>query len=670
MLRDLSEPRPVLTPTPQIAQQQAGAYTQPQPHHHHHHHHLHQAPQAGPFQPHTQVRIGGAQWPITGTPFGQQFQPPTIGIAPGIQPLNLPPGYTPQQFAQHQRQWLATMNAQMGQHRMDNLVNQNQRDRAGAQESQTAGPRGTQHGTNTPGGTASPLQPDATRTIVREGVGSNGQHWRITVNESILSTSQRQARTSSPFSMADAQGPWRPPGGTPQPRSVVNGGQLSGSDLQNILRTADTNQATRTITDAMRRNASTPSLSNLASAQANRPVPPGVTTPSFMAHAARSAAGTPDSFRALGIGRNNTTSQPQTYTPSGTPEVYILSSPTGPRALLLNSNSENYFTPQTRAGVQIPGLQNPLGTAIPRYWGGNSFPNMYQPTPTQVNHTHRSPVGADPSQVNTPQQQQQPQNGLAHPPQGQAQPGHAVARPDNAQVEAVRIANLWPAVWGLIRLSLFLFIWWYTSPTASWSRLIIVISIAITFFLANAGLLAPLTGHVWVPVRQHLENLIPLADHQHRDARAVRANNAAGGDANAGNPGGPQRDPDPANTAARLVHQRRERNANWLANQVRRLERAGILFLASIAPGVAERHIAHLEAEARAERQRRQAEEAAAAEAAAARERTENAPEGAEQVQDGTASSTAVEQQNQAGGAEGDGVRARVPHTEGQPIAT
>ena len=47
----------------------------------------------------------------------------------------------------------------------------------------------------------------------------------------------------------------------------------------------------------------------------------------------------------------------------------------------------------------------------------------------------------------------------------------------------------------------------------------------------------------------------------------------------------------------------------WLAGQLRRLERAGLLFLASLAPGVAEGHIANLEAE---ERQRRDAEAAAA----------------------------------------------------------
>ncbi len=517
------------------------------------------------------------------------------------------------------------------------MMNPDQRERAGAQESQPASSRGAQHGTNTPGTTGSPLHPDTTRTFIREGVGANGQQWRITVNESVLSTPHGLGRIGTPFSVADTQGPWRPPGSTIQPRSVPGGGQLSNPEVQNILRTGDTNEATRTMTDAMQRNASTSSLPNLAGPQSSRPVPPGVTTPFLRTHSAQSA--TTDLFGASSNGTNNPASQHEAQPTSTIPEVYILSSPSGPRALLLHSNSETYFTPQYQA-LRAPQRDIPFVYRPPH------LNRAYVPPPQEPHERPRRGV---------------PIYNLAQP---QARP--VVARPDNPQVEAVRIANLWPALWGLIRLSLFLFIWWFTSPTASWFRLIIVVSIALAVFLANSGLLAPLTGHVWIPVRQHLENLIPLVDGQHGNAQPAGAGNAVGGDANAGNAAAPQRELDPADAAARLVHQRRQRNANWLTNQVRRLERAGILFLASIAPGVAERHIANLEAEARAERLRREAEETAAA-----RARNENSPEGASQAQEGTASSTAVDQQNQAERAAegGDGVRARVPHPEGPHIA-
>ncbi|RYP48977.1 hypothetical protein DL768_005249 [Monosporascus sp. mg162] len=624
VLRDLSDARPAFPPVPPqenvnqttgTTQQPAGAdahadaQARAQPPHHHHHPPL---PQPGPFPAHAQVRIGTGQWPLVGTvPLGQQIQLPTVAIAAGVQPLNLPlnlpPGTTPQQFAaQYQRELLAARYPQLGQRRLDELLDQNLREleqrAARALQTPSSQGTGTQNEANATGRTASPLQPDTTRTVVREGVGPNGQQWRITVNESISNALHRQGRTGSPLAMADMQGPWRPPSGNPQPRPTPNGGQLSGSEVQTALRTADALQATRSMTDAMRRNASATSLSNLAGTQSNRPVAPGVTTPSLMAHPGRSAAGTPDLSREAGVGRNAHATQSQAQAASGTPEVYILSSPSGPRALLLNGNLDVYFTPHARASNQFLSLRNPLG---PGSWGVSGLPNIHPPTSAQINPSHRSPAGAGATGINSPQAQQPPQeqaqNGLPQP-QGQPQPGHAVARPDNAQVEA------------------------------------------------------------------HLENLIPLADH-HQDAQPARAANAQGGNGNAANAEA-QRGLDPADTAARLVQQRRERNANWLANQVRRLERAGVLFLASIAPGVAERHIAHLEAEARAERQRRETEEAAAREAAAAAQAGNgDAPAGAGQTQEGSGSSTAIAQQNQAEQAEGEGLRARAPNADGVPVA-
>lgn len=99
---------------------------------------------------------------------------------------------------------------------------------------------------------------------------------------------------------------------------------------------------------------------------------------------------------------------------------------------------------------------------------------------------------------------------------------------------------------------------------------------------------------------------MPAADNHGRERPARTENVQADNQTAAG-----QDEPNPAETAARLVRERRAANGNWLMTQARRLERAGILFLASIAPGVAERHIAQLEAEARAERQRQEAAEAA-----------------------------------------------------------
>lgn len=180
------------------------------------------------------------------------------------------------------------------------------------------------------------------------------------------------------------------------------------------------------------------------------------------------------------------------------------------------------------------------------------------------------------------------------------------------------MAAAWPHVWLIVRLGLF--VWWFTSNDPSWSRWFTIVAIAIAVFLFNTGILNGVANQAWDPLRQHLEGLLPLAppNNLQGGARPLPAPRPAAGNGG-GNPGSGREttDPNPAQTAARLVAERRNANAHWLLDHIRRFERAGLLFLASIAPGVAERHIAHLEAQERAERQRREAEEAAAAEAAA-----------------------------------------------------
>ncbi|KAF3021040.1 hypothetical protein E8E14_012108 [Neopestalotiopsis sp. 37M] len=560
-----------------------------------------------------------------------------------------------QQLAQQQqRQW---MNNVAEQQRLHELINQNQRERAtmglhGAQDAPAPGGTSGPQGQNR---TASPHRPDGTRTVVREGHGPGGQSWRITVNETVTGQQnpQRNARTGSPFPPPDLQNLFRPPGGAPQPpRSVPlagpHGGSLSGPDMQNMLRTTDAGQAaTRVMTDAMRHHASNSSLFSLANSQANQPIPPGVTVPSRTG----SAMGTPDPIRAA---RSfvQPTSQPQTQQSTGS-EVYILSSPEGPRALLVNGNLGTYQSPSSNVQFPVPAqaLRRQYMYPPPQLPPQPPF-GLFPGMQAQHGHMHHIPPIANPwlppaadhapqhNQQQPPQQQQQQQQaqGQAPVPQGlplipQAQPrlGHGVAHPGHVQVRAIAVAHIWPHIWMLIRLALF--VWWFTSPTASWQRWFTVTAIAFTLFLVNTGLLTPLAEQFWTPLRRHLDNLMPAADNHGRerpaDAQAGRGN--AGAQGEGGNP-------NPAEMAARLVRERRVANGNWLMTQARRLERAGILFLASIAPGVAERHIANLEAEARAERQRREQAEAdeqrriAEAEAAAAEatEATDSAGQPAE----------------------------------------
>ncbi|KAL7625527.1 hypothetical protein AAE478_004747 [Parahypoxylon ruwenzoriense] len=625
------------TNVPPSSQQSTGfnAPTQPQPQpqpqlHPYPHHAAHSQAQA-------QARVGVPHYHGVAFGFPQATMP---GMSAAGQPINPPANLTPQQY----NQWVRNMNMNLHM----GVPNQNQRDRTatgpqGMPDVPHAAVRGTP-GMTTSGRTASPFQPEATRTTIREGIAPNGTQWRITVNESFINPLQLQGRTGSPFSTTGGINPW-----PPQTRSVPNGGQLSNNDVQNMLRTVDANSATRAMTGAMRRNASTSSLANLASGQAHHPIPPGVTTPLIPSRAG-SATGTPDPSRVFIRSRSPPTNQLQAQSFQATPEVYILSSPSGPRALLLNSSLDVYFNPPTRA------VNQPMGIPFPQRRFPSTFVNNFNPhymAPTPTTQPHTAPIGGahipNNQANNAPHQQAQaqPQHGLPPPPQVQPQIGHAVARADHAPVQAVRIAQLWPHVWMVIRLGLF--IWWFTSPTSSWSRWITVISIAITLFLVNTGLLNPIAEQFWVPFRRHLENLIPLADGHHRNAQPTGAENTQGRNGDAAETG-QQRELDPADTAARLVRQRRNANANWLMDQARRLERAGILFLASIAPGVAERHIAQMEEEVRAERQRREAEVVAAAASA----QSDQAEEGAGQIDENGGSTPTAGESERHGQVAGD----------------
>ncbi|KAF2963516.1 hypothetical protein GQX73_g10070 [Xylaria multiplex] len=571
VLRDLSE---ALTPTPPLSSSQhPGSRSQTPGHQHPQQHQGQQYIRVGPQHP--AIAIGFPQPDQNGTQ---------------------PPPWTTQQLAQNQIQALARLG----------IINQHQNQNPGPN---SVGHHGTQNwggqGSTISGRTGSPFQPETTRTVIREGIGPDGQRWRFTVNESYITAGQRPGRTSSPLSSAEVPTPT-----TSQPRSVPGVGPMGGHDVRNIFRTADAGSATRAIANAMRRNASSSSLANLASHQGQQPIPPGVTTPLIPSRTG-SAAGTPDPLRATGHPNNLPTGIHTSQVSPGNPEVYILSSPSGPRAILLNGSLGTYYSPQLRS-------YQPVGFNLPPMSLGTTSGSNPRTRPSALPQIiHRSPLvsGNAPIHLNNPppsqQPQLQPQHELQAPAPMQGQFAHGM---DNPQIHAIRLAQVWPHIWMIIRLALF--IWWFTSPASSWSRWITVVSIAVTLFIVNTGVLNPFAEQIWIPLRRYLENLIPLAvDAQgHQQQRPV-AENAQGGDARRANAARP-RDPNPVDAAARLIEQRRENNANWLLNQARRLERAGILFIASLAPGLAERHIAQVEAEARAERQRQQEAEVAATSAA------------------------------------------------------
>ncbi|EAA32234.2 hypothetical protein GE21DRAFT_7256 [Neurospora crassa] len=304
---------------------------------------------------------------------------------------------------------------------------------------------------------------------------------------------------------------------------------------------------------------------------------------------------------AAGISTSDPTNGPATVPHPQSPpqreraEVYILSSPTGPRGLLVKNGSELYATPgtfQSHRAFTLP--QPPL-----------LYPGVVQPAALNYPPLHTAPPV-----------QNQPQR-----PQGQHQPvqvririghravGHGIGHPNNAVGAAALVAAAWPHIWLVIRL--IFFIWWFTSNDSSWTRVFTMAALAAGVLVMNAGFLNRFANQALGPIRQHLDGLLHMAGPNQQRRQHVPQPQAPPPAGANGEPG----------VGLVGLHERRDidnAGAVHLVNFFRRIERAGLLFLASIAPGVAERHIAQLEAHERAERERRERQEAAAAAAAEA----------------------------------------------------
>ncbi|KAL8789960.1 MAG: hypothetical protein Q9213_000846 [Squamulea squamosa] len=313
------------------------------------------------------------------------------------------------------------------------------------------------------------------------------------------------------------------------------------------------------------------------------------------------------------------------YQTSQTPEVFLLSSPVGPHYLLVH-----------HSGLYTTTLPLPLVSSIPHLHSSNLSPFPY----SQANQPHQPPH----TPLN-PQGHQNPPNQHLAPPapadvaQGQQQQqAHAQNQPrDLARI----LLPLGGHLWLLIRL--FGFVYFFTAGGGH-RRAILLGICAFVVFIANTGAFRPLFRALWEPLRRHVEGLIPLAaagggrdaDRQQRQRRQQhqpqdRLENGTEDDRNGANPGanpGPNDNrPDHQALADRLLHDQ----AN--TSLFRRAERAVALFVASLIPGVGERHIAARDAaEARRVQEEREREARVLEERAAQEERDKDNSEG-ERVQ-------------------------------------
>ena len=346
--------------------------------------------------------------------------------------------------------------------------------------------------------------------------------------------------------------------------------------------------------------------------------------------------------------RSSTPSQQQTGIPAQAP-------PNQPAAPLpfAPPPAVNWFSPLTAQPMGLPGpfpqmrpnlpqpsnatawlLSSQAGPQALLFAPGHGYFSSISPLAGQ--HQHASNLTHPQSQTATVESAATPQPAQADN-QGGHDPDRAMIRADQPQPAAMQaqaaqngedndlFAFMINRGWLFLRLYLFMFVF---SEPGTWKRWLMIIAAAVICLQPRNG---PVT-RLMTAARRHFDNLVgppaqqprPEAAAQRQAAppdqpRAASPQNLAPGQRPANVRGAVQMTPEEA--AARLVqerHERQDRQPRFWRDAFYRVEQSIALFLASLIPGVGERHVRAREEtrreEQRREEQRRQAEEEAAAE--------------------------------------------------------
>ena len=272
--------------------------------------------------------------------------------------------------------------------------------------------------------------------------------------------------------------------------------------------------------------------------------------------------------------------------------IHVLSSPSGPQALLVSPSGyhatawpfplSSLGQPNGIATVPLAVAQMGQGALNPLANAPHNAINAIQLAQVQPAPNHQ--VNAD--GVHQAQDLQQAQQVQA-----------------NQVRDMIRIIiPLGGHLWLLIRL--FGFVYFFTHG-ASWRRTILLSLGALLLFIAQTGVFRPIIQYVWDPIRRHAEALLPLAGNEPPGQRHPPRD----GEANALHGSDRLQNPTPQQAAERLLRERQQQDGNIIRQGLRRIERAVALFIASLVPGVGERHIAAREA-AEAARQMEEREQA------------------------------------------------------------
>jgi hypothetical protein len=323
------------------------------------------------------------------------------------------------------------------------------------------------------------------------------------------------------------------------------------------------------------------------------------------------ASGRPPSASVHGQHGSSASSQAA----SATTTAWLLSTPVGPHALVFAPGHGYFSSAPAPTTAQLTTSNRSASHRSARHHG-HSTSDHGRHTPGQPRNPPLLPAAND-------------ANGA--PAQAVARPGEQQQRQANNNENDV-FHFILQRGWLFVRLYIFIFV---LSGPETWRRWFLLAVAVIVCLLPRENPLRDLTNRV----RAHIDGLIPIVAApeprqqgqaaQNRGPAAVNEEQAAGLAA---------QQPSPEQAAARIIQQNLERqNHGIVRDTIFRVERAMALFLASLVPGVGERHVRARE-EARREAERIENERLAAVNARAAEEAAKNestaTPDGEEQVQE------------------------------------
>lgn len=414
-------------------------------------------------------------------------------------------------------------------------------------------------------------------TVVRENQGPTGESWRMVIQSTITAQNPQLPRVPTPVSMNLGMpglpaGPFASPAFQHSP--ALTQGQLQARMLENEM---------SSIQSALSRGtAPAPSvfenarimLRNLEANEGDLRIRPRLDQLSMQADQLR--ANLNNMLMRVASEQPVPASLPQhqnanpvSSQSNGESSVYLLSSPSGPQALLVSPWGA-YSAPW-----HVPAL--PL-TSLPI----NIHQNTHQPIPSNPNASTSEAAPQNPPGI--------PGHDLQTQPRQQQQQQQQNQQANEARDLLRLLIPLGGHIWLLVRL--FGFVYFFTAGGGS-RRTILLGAFAFLVFIAQTGVFRPFIQAVWNPLRQHIEGLLPMPGNDPARAPAPAAG-AQNPPAPAANTGAGRRDQrnTPQEAAARLLQEQGRGDVGVLREQFRRAERAVALFVGSLVPGFGERHIA------------------------------------------------------------------------------